>query len=54
MLQHVVRDPDRKAGYVAARGVARLPSARRIGNLTSVARPDEVVYDLRSVTFGHT
>jgi hypothetical protein len=53
MFENVVRDPDRKAGHVAARGVARLPSARRVGYLTSVARPDEVVYDLRSVTIGH-
>ncbi len=53
MLHDVVRDPDRKAGDVAAGGVARLPPARRIGYLTGVARPDEVVYDLRSVTIGH-
>jgi len=53
MFQDVVRYPDRKAGDVAARGIARLSPTRRIGYLTSVARPDEVVYDLRSVTIGH-
>src|SRR5919112_2883901 len=53
IFQYVVRDSDRKAGDVAARGVARLSPAGSIGYLTSVARPDEVVYDLRSVTIGH-
>jgi hypothetical protein len=53
MFEDVVRDPDRKAGDVAARGVARLPPAGRVGYLTSVARSDQVVYDLRSVTLGH-
>src|SRR5215218_9472935 len=53
MFQDVVRDPDRKAGDVAARGVARLPPARRIGYLTSVPRPDEVIYNLPAVTIGH-
>jgi hypothetical protein len=53
MFQDVVRNPDRKAGDIAARGVARLSPARRIGYLTSIARPDEVVYDLRFVTIGH-
>ena len=43
MFQDVVRDPDRKAGDVAAGGVARLSPARRVGYLTGVARPDEVV-----------
>jgi hypothetical protein len=43
MFQDVVRDPDREADDIAAGSVARSPPARRIGYLTGVARPDEVV-----------
>ncbi len=53
LFEDVVRDPDRKTGDIAARGVAGLAPARRIAYLTSVARPDKVVYDLLSVTIGH-
>jgi hypothetical protein len=53
MFQDVGRDPHRKAGDVAARGVARLPPARRIGYLTSVPRPDEVIYNLPAVTIDY-
>src|SRR5215207_8311964 len=53
LLENVLRETDRKAGDVAAGGVAGLAPARRVTYLTSVARPNEMVHDLRSVTIGH-
>src|SRR5215210_1113573 len=49
----VARDPDRKTSDVAARGVAGLAPAGGVVHLAGVARPDEMVQDLRSVTIRH-
>jgi hypothetical protein len=45
----VPRDPDRKPGDVAARGVSRLSDAAWVFKLADVAGPDEMFYDLRFV-----
>src|SRR5215211_3282241 len=53
LFEDVLRDPDRKAGDVAAGGVAGLAPAGSVSYLPDVARADEVVYYLLAVTIGH-
>jgi hypothetical protein len=49
LLDYVLTNADREADYVAAGRVARLTRTGGLGDLADVARPDEVIYDLRLV-----